>query len=150
MVLYAASSASTDKHRLQSLLSVVLYAASFASTDKHRLQSLLQAQREGSDDDAGPGAPAAAAYKSQTGGIFDVLEGLREKAEGQLTDLRKAEPNTKHKYELLRSSPEAQKAVDTKDMSKDKRAVLRQWSRRTAASLGPVRGRSGLEGRHEP
>ena len=79
------------------------------------MQSLLQAQREGSDDDAGPGAPAAAAHKSQTGGIFNVLEDPGAQAECQLADLRKAEPNTKLYYVLLRSSLEAQKTADTKD-----------------------------------
>jgi len=107
----------TKADKMLEALSVVLDAASFASTDKHKLQSLLQAQQESSDDDAEPGAPAAATYKSHTGGIFDVLEDLKEKAEGQLAELLKAESNTKHNYELLRTSLEAQKDADTKDMN---------------------------------
>ena len=35
--------------------------------------------------------PAAATYKSHSGGILDVLEDMKEKAEGQLSELRKAE-----------------------------------------------------------
>jgi len=125
----------TKADKMLEALSVVLDAASFASTDKHKLQSLLQAQQESSDDDAEPGAPAAAAYKSQTGGIFDVLEDLKEKAEGQLADLRKAESNTKHNYELLRTSLEAQKDADTKDMNAQQ-----------AAKAGAEEDKAGAEG----
>jgi len=107
----------TQADKTLQALSLVLDAASFAGTDKRKLQSLLQAQQETADDDAAPGAPAAATYKSHTGGIFDVLEDMKEKAEGQLADLRKAESNTKHNYELLRTSLEAQKDADTKDMN---------------------------------
>jgi len=125
----------TKADKMLEALSVVLDAASFASTDKHKLQSLLQAQQESSDDDAEPGAPAAAGYKSQTGGIFDVLEDLKEKAEGQLADLRKAESNTKHNYELLRTSLEAQKDADTKDMNAQQ-----------AAKAGAEEDKAGAEG----
>mmetsp|Transcript_8163 Transcript_8163/g.22571 ORF Transcript_8163/g.22571 Transcript_8163/m.22571 type:complete len:713 (+) Transcript_8163:57-2195(+) len=112
----------TQADKTLQALSVVLDAASFAGTDKRKLQSLLQAQQETADDDAAPGAPAAATYKSHTGGIFDVLEDMKEKAEGQLADLRKAESNTKHNYDLLRTSLEAQKDADTKDMKEQQAA----------------------------
>eukprot|EP00446_Apocalathium_sp_SHHI-4_P027530 CAMPEP_0177237140 /NCGR_PEP_ID=MMETSP0367-20130122/45828_1 /TAXON_ID=447022 ORGANISM="Scrippsiella hangoei-like, Strain SHHI-4" /NCGR_SAMPLE_ID=MMETSP0367 /ASSEMBLY_ACC=CAM_ASM_000362 /LENGTH=707 /DNA_ID=CAMNT_0018688095 /DNA_START=64 /DNA_END=2187 /DNA_ORIENTATION=+ len=125
----------TKADKMLEALSVVLDAASFASTDKHKLQSLLQAQQESSDDDAEPGAPAAATYKSHTGGIFDVLEDLKEKAEGQLAELRKAESNTKHNYELLRTSLEAQKDADTKDMNAQQ-----------AAKAGAEEDKAGAEG----
>mmetsp|Transcript_68427 Transcript_68427/g.193239 ORF Transcript_68427/g.193239 Transcript_68427/m.193239 type:complete len:708 (+) Transcript_68427:56-2179(+) len=112
----------TQADKTLQALSVVLDAASFAGTDKRKLQSMLQAQQETADDDAAPGAPAAATYKSHTGGIFDVLEDMKEKAEGQLADLRKAESNTKHNYDLLRTSLEAQKDADTKDMKEQQAA----------------------------
>jgi len=125
----------TQADKTLQALSVVLDAASFAGTDKRKLQSLLQAQQETADDDAAPGAPAAATYKSHTGGIFDVLEDMKEKAEGQLADLRKAESNTKHNYELLRTSLEAQKDADTKDMNAQQ-----------AAKAGAEEDKAGAEG----
>merc|ERR1712085_230479 len=67
-------------------LSVVLDAAAFNSQDQNKLLALVQA----SDDDEDSGAPAAAVYKSKAGGIVDVIEDMKEKAEGQLADLRKA------------------------------------------------------------
>merc|ERR1719174_2710277 len=66
------------------------------------------------------GAPAAAVYKTHSGSIFDVLENLKEKAEGQLADLRKAESATKHNYNMLKQSLEDQIEADTKDMNDEK------------------------------
>jgi len=62
---------------------------------------LLQAQQQQSgaadDDDYSFGAPAAAAYKSHSSNIVDVLEDMKEKAEEELSSLRKAETNAKNK-----------------------------------------------------
>merc|ERR1719287_247979 len=105
---------------LQSL-SVVIDAAGFATDDKQKLVALVQAQ-QGSDDEEGElGAPAAAVYKSHSGGITQILEDMKEKAEGQLSDLRKAEQAAKQNYNMLKQSLEAQMAADTKD-KKDEEA----------------------------
>merc|ERR1719150_2124587 len=66
------------------------------------------------------GAPAAAVYKSQSGGIIDVLEDMKEKAESQLAELRKAEGAAQHNYDMLKQSLEAQIAADNKDMKAEK------------------------------
>jgi len=50
------------------------------------------------------------------------LEDMKEKAEGQLSDLRKAETNNKHNFEMLKQSLEDQSAADTKDMNDEKAA----------------------------
>ena len=47
--------------------------------------ALAQSQNDQGEDEFG--APAAAAYKSHSSGILDVLEGMRKKAESQLADL---------------------------------------------------------------
>merc|ERR1719478_1359457 len=95
-------------------LETVVDAASFSSSDKKRLSALLQAQQssEDSDDDSEFGAPAAAVYKTHSTNIFDVLEDLKEKAEGELSDLRKAESNAAHNYSMLKQSLEDQLAAD--------------------------------------
>merc|ERR1719166_666159 len=97
-------------------LSLVADAAAFSVTDKDRL--LAMAQVDQGDEEFG--APAAAAYKSHSGGIIDVLEDMKEKAESQLAELRKAEEAAKHNYEMLKSSLEAQIAADDKDMKEEK------------------------------
>merc|ERR1719482_1752467 len=100
---------------LQSLGAVV-DAAGFSTADHQKLTALVQAQGEDSET----GAPAAATYKSQSGGIVDLLEDLKEKAEGELAEARKAESNAKHNYDMMRQSLQHQMAADTKDMNQQK------------------------------
>merc|ERR1712078_939578 len=75
-----------------------------------------------SDDAAALGAPDPEAYKSHSGSILDVLEDMKEKAEGQLTELRKAEMNAKHNYDLLKQSLTDSVAADTSEMQEAKTA----------------------------
>jgi len=110
-----AAFAQLDTSSLQSMLSsfgTVLEAAAISHADKQKLTALIQSQQSADDDE--PGAPAAAVYKSHSTGILDVIEDLKEKAEGQLSDLRKAESNTKHNFQMLKQSLEDQIAADTK------------------------------------
>merc|ERR1712203_542591 len=98
----------------------ILDAAALSSSDQQKqLAALVQSQQaDDADDDLG--SPAAAAYKTHSGNILDVLEDLKEKAEGQLSDIRKAEVNTKHNFDMLKQSLEDQMAADTKDMNDEK------------------------------
>jgi chromosome segregation ATPase len=64
---------SSMKSMLNSL-SVVVDAAAFSTSDKKTLAALLQSQQGADDEELG--APAAAVYKSHSGGIFDLLEDL--------------------------------------------------------------------------
>jgi len=114
-----ASLAQVDVRNLDSVingLSAVINAASFSSNDQQKLTALVQQ----SADDEELGAPAAAVYKSHSSSIFDVLGDMKEKAEGQLGDLRKAESTSKHNYNMLRQSLEDEIAADTKDMDEQK------------------------------
>jgi len=105
-----------------SSLSVVADAAAFATSDKKKLLALVQSQQSSDADDADVGAPAAAVYKNKSGSIVEVLEGMKEKAEAQLSDLRKAESNTQHNYNMLKQSLEDQAAADKKDLAEQKAA----------------------------
>merc|ERR1719150_1965102 len=77
--------------------------------------ALVQSKQSDESDDLELGAPAAATYKTHSGGILDVLEDMKEKAEGQLSDLRKAEVNNRQNFEMLKQSLEDQVKADTKD-----------------------------------
>jgi len=113
----------SSTERLVQTLGAVIDAAGFAGADKTRLVTLIQSQQGSqSDDDQEPGAPAAAAYKSHSSGIIDVLEDMKEKAEAELSDLRKEEKSSKHNYDMLKQSLEDQMAADTKDMEDEKAA----------------------------
>merc|ERR1719410_1651632 len=81
---------------------------------------MVQAQQSSEADDSELGSPAAAAYKSHSSGIFDVLEDLKEKAEEQLSGLRKAETTAKHNFAMLKQSLEDQLAADNKDLTDEK------------------------------
>jgi len=116
-----AALAQVDTQNLDNMvksLGAVINAASFSSQDQRNLAALVQSQ-QGSDDEE-LGAPAAAVYKSHSSSIFDVLEDMKEKAEGQLAELRKAESTTKHNYNMLKQSLTDQIEADSADMSKEK------------------------------
>merc|ERR1719265_26038 len=85
-------------------LKTIIDATSMETQDKQKLVALLQNQEDSEDDDAELGAPAPDAYKSKSGGIVDVLNDMKEKAEKELSELRKAESNTNHNYEMLKQS----------------------------------------------
>merc|ERR1719326_1594982 len=99
---------------LQSL-SVVLDAAAFSSNDQKKLAELLQSKD--SDEDGEFGAPASAGYADHSGGIVDMLEDMKDKAETQLQDARKAESNAKHNFAMLKQSLEDQIDADTSEKS---------------------------------
>jgi len=99
-------------------IGLILDAAALPITDKSKLMALAQTQQDDDDEDAG--APSAATYKTHSSNILDVLEDLKEKAEGQLSDLRKAEVNSRQNFEMLKQSIEDQAAADNKDMDGQK------------------------------
>merc|ERR1719375_1671597 len=110
----------SNVNNLLKTLNTVIDAAAFPVTDQKKLAALVQANQGADSDDDDFGAPAAAAYKSHSSGIFDVLEDMKEKAEGQLSELRKAESSTKHNFQMLKQSLTDQIEADTKDSDEEK------------------------------
>jgi len=118
-----ASFAQVDSSNMQGLIAVmssVLDAAAFSSTDQKKLVALVQNQQTAQSDDAELGAPSSATYKSHSTGILDVLEDMKDKAESQLADLRKAETNSKHNYDMLKQSLDDEIAADNTDLAQEK------------------------------
>merc|ERR1719183_2124646 len=72
-------------------LNVMVQASVLSSADASRLTTLVQTQQESDDSDEASGAPAASVYEGHSDGIIGTLEGLTEKAEGQLDKARKTE-----------------------------------------------------------
>jgi len=110
----------TSMTSLVQSLSVVVDAAGFSSSDRQKLVALVQAKENSDEGDVGE--PAAAVYKTHSGGILDVLEDLKDKAEAELADARKAESTAKHNFAMMKSSLEDQMAFDTKNMNEEKAA----------------------------
>merc|ERR1719389_1579952 len=83
-------------------VSVVLDAAAFSSANKQKLLGLIQNMQGDEDDDADLGAPAPDTYKSKSGGIVDTLTSMKDDAEAELSEARKAEANSQHNYDMLK------------------------------------------------
>merc|ERR1719482_1409947 len=79
------------------------------------------------------GAPDPAAYKTHSTSIVDVLEDLKDKAEAELADLRKAETNTAHNYNMLKSSLEASISNGEKNLGEEKAAEAAAAEEKAAA-----------------
>jgi chromosome segregation ATPase len=105
--------------KLITAISTVVDAAALTAQDKQKLVALVQASNSDDDDDE-TGSPAASSYESHSGGIVDVLNGMKEKAEGELAELRKAEANAQQNFNMLKGSLDGQIAADTKDMDEEK------------------------------
>jgi len=122
---------SNFKALLQSL-STVIDAAALSSNDKKKLVALVQSQSRSEDTEEQKadaeeammtaGAPDPVAYKTHSTSIVDVLEDLKDKAEAELSDLRKAETNSAHNYNMLKSSLEASIANGEKNLDEEKAA----------------------------
>jgi len=119
----AAALAQVDSSSVSGMLQAlgtVMEAAAFSTSDKQKLSAFVQSRQASEDDDGAPGAPAASTYDSHSGGIVEVLQDMKEKAESELSDLRKDEANAKHNYGLLKQSLEDQAEDDTKDLEAQK------------------------------
>merc|ERR1719198_1875802 len=102
-------------------VNAVMQAAGMEGATRGKLTALLQSQDD--DDDEETGAPAAANYKSSSGGIVDVLNSMKEKAEGELADLRKAEGEARQNFNMLKGSLEGKIGADTKDKDEETSAI---------------------------
>jgi len=95
-------------------LRVMVQASALSSADASSLTALVQTD----DADASMGAPAAAVYEGQSGGIVATLEGLSAKAEGQLDKARKAESTSLQNFQMLKQSLTDSVENAEKDMAK--------------------------------
>merc|ERR1719281_736789 len=103
-------------------LDVVISKAAISTADKSKLAALVQSRASSDDDDAELGAPAAATYKSHSSGIVDILSDMKDKAEAELADARKAESAATHEFNMLKQGLDDQLAADNKDLSNEKAA----------------------------
>jgi len=114
---------------LAKALSVMVQASSLSSADASRLTAFVQSQAssdeatDAAEDDAALGAPAAAVYESQSGNIVETLQGLLDKAEAQLGDIRKTETTNKQNFEMLQQSIEDEIKFGNKDMGEAKKGL---------------------------
>merc|ERR1719436_1587892 len=116
---------------LADALSVMVQASVLSSADASRLTALVQTQ-QGSDD-SDMGAPAAQVYEGHSDGIIGTLEGLTEKAEGQLDKARKAETTSLHNFEMLKQSLTDEVEFAEKDMTAAKKNLAESSEKKAVA-----------------
>ena len=63
-----------NANNVEQALVVMVQAAVINSQDAHKLTAFLQARSNAEDSDSEMGAPAAAAYEGQSGGIVDTMQ----------------------------------------------------------------------------
>jgi len=100
-------------------LSAMVQASVLSSADASRLTALVQTTND--DEDSSLGAPAASVYEGHSDGIIGVLEGLTEKAQGQLDKARKTEETSLQNYQMLKQSLTDEIEFAEKDMDKAKK-----------------------------
>jgi uncharacterized coiled-coil DUF342 family protein len=112
-------------------LSVMVQASVLSSADASRLTALVQTEQ--GDSDSEMGAPAAQVYEGHSDGIIGTLEGLTEKAEGQLDKARKTESTAVQNYQMLKQSLMDEIKFANKDMDKAKKGLAESQEKRAGA-----------------
>merc|ERR1719506_346126 len=112
-------------------LKVMVQASVMSSADANRLTALVQSNDGDSDSDMG--APAAQVYEGHSDGIIGTLEGLIEKAEGQLDKARKAESTAVQNYQMLKQSLTDEIKFANKDMDKAKKGLAESQEKKAGA-----------------
>ena len=101
-------------------LEVMVKAQTLSTAEGAKLTALVQDKQESDDDDAG--APQAAAYESQSGGVVDVLNDLLEKAQTQLDTARTKEEADVQNFEMLQQSLKDEIKFANKEMAEAKKS----------------------------
>merc|ERR1719487_743591 len=112
-------------------LSVMVQASVLSSADASRLTAMVQTNNE--DEDSTLGAPAAQVYKGHSDGIIGTLEGLTDKAEGQLDKARKTETTAVQNYQMLKQSLTDEIKFANKDMDKAKKGLAESQEKKATA-----------------
>merc|ERR1719199_2085202 len=117
---------------LTDALAVMVQASALSSADASRLTALVQTQNSDGDEQE-PGAPAAAVYEGHADGIIGTLEGLTEKAEGQLDKARKTETTNLQNFQMLKQSLTDSIENANKDMDAAKKALAESQEKKANA-----------------
>jgi len=114
-------------------LNLLVDAAALSGADQKKLSALIQSRESTDSEDSDADAPAAATYKTHSSGIVDVLDDMKDKAEEELSSLRKAEGTAKHNFQMLKQSLEDQMADDSKQLDEEKAAKSQSDGEKAAA-----------------
>merc|ERR1719210_3146782 len=114
-------------------LGIMVQASMLSTADASKLTALVQTSHQSDEENADVNAPDPAVYKSHSGDILATLQGLFDKAEAQLTDLRKAETTNVHNFQLLRQSIEDELAYGNKELVEAKEGLAAAGEKKATA-----------------
>jgi len=114
-------------------LQAMVQASLIAGSDASKLTAFIQNSQKASDDDEDSGAPAAAVYKSQSGGVLDTINDLLEKADNQLTELRNTETANHNNFQLLEQSLKDEIRFGNQDLDEAKKNIAASTERKSTA-----------------
>jgi len=117
----------TNMKSVTQALSAMVDAQAVSSADGANLMALVQSSSNSEEDSDELGAPSAASYKSQSGGIVDTLNGLLEKAETQLDEARKEEQGSLNAFQMQKQSLEDKLKFANKEMADAKKGFGCNW-----------------------
>lgn len=118
---------------LAEALNVIVGASALNAADSQVLTALAQSNTM----DEYLGAPAANVYENHSDDIISTLEGLREKAESQLAEARKAEANDLNNFRVMAQHTEDMIKFSTKELGEAK-AQRGSASERRSGAMGDL------------
>lgn len=127
--------------KILSAITTIVESALVTGQQKRSLKSFLQSTSDRDEPDFSiRGAmlaqqPQAKAYESSSGGIMDILDETKDKAEKELSDCRKAEMEASHEFEMVKQSLENE--ISTK---KEKLAEASAGKATNAEAKGSAEG----------
>jgi hypothetical protein len=95
---------SKNAHNMMEVFKSMVAAQSISTMEGEKLSALIQSTQQDSDEEMG--APAAATYENQSGGIMDVMNDLLEKSQGELDKARATETANLQNFQMLKQSLE--------------------------------------------
>merc|ERR1719210_1099541 len=114
-------------------LGIMVQASMLSTADASKLTALVQTSHQSDEENADVNAPDPAVYKSHSGDILATLQGLFDKAEAQLTDLRKTETTNVHNFQMLRQSIEDELAYGNKELVEAKEGLAAATEKKATA-----------------
>merc|ERR1719316_971872 len=110
-------------------LAVMVEATSISSADASKLNSFLQNM----DDAENVDAPAAAVFKSSSGGIVEALQNMHEKATAQLDEARDTETKNENAYQMMHQSISDEIKYGNEDLAKAKKGLAASGQAKASA-----------------
>jgi len=118
---------------VEQALVVMVQAMVIRSADAEKLTAFLQNTQTAEDSDSELGAPDAAVYEGQSGGIVDTMQDLMGKAQAQLEEARKKETAALQNYEMLKQSLMDEIKFGNTDMAAANKGLAASAEKRSAA-----------------